>query len=107
MVSCKEAELIANLVTREAIDREEIIEIGWLALKRLAIPADATQVQIDEMRMAFFAGATHLFASIMTVLDPGSEETEDDMRRMDAIQNELKKFEDNFKLRIQRPEGSA
>ena len=35
------------------------------------------------------AGAQVLFSSIVNILDPGSEPTEADLKRMDLIHNEL------------------
>lgn len=77
---------------KRAADNGQLIEQGWLSLRLVAVPPDAPQVQIDEMRQAFFAGAQHLFSSIMGILDPGSEPTDADMRRMDLIQSELDAF---------------
>ena len=44
------------------------------------------------MRYAFMAGSQHLFASIMSILDPGDEPTEKDLKRMDLIAAELEVF---------------
>lgn len=63
------------------------------------IAADAPEVQIDEMRLAFFAGAQHLFASIMSVLSPDAEPTESDLANMTAISEELDEFLIEFKAR--------
>ena len=48
---------------------------------------------------AFFGGAQHLFGSIMSILDPGHEPTERDMRRMDLIAHELEAFIHEFMQR--------
>jgi hypothetical protein len=82
---------LANL-ERELIDSGKLIEAGWIGLRIAAIPPTAPPVQLDEMRMAFFAGAQHLFGSIMKALDPDDEVTEDDMRRLDLINAELNLF---------------
>ena len=73
-----------------------LIESGWVGLQVVAIPPDAPQIQLDEMRMAFFAGAQHLFGCIMNVLDPDEEVTDADMRRMDLIDQELRRFITEF-----------
>ena len=54
--------------TRELVDKGKIIEAGWAGLRLRAIQPDASDVQLTEMRMAFFAGAQHLFGTIMTIL---------------------------------------
>ncbi|MEI9995147.1 MAG: hypothetical protein WDM91_11170 [Rhizomicrobium sp.] len=85
-----------------------LIEAGWVSLRIAAIPPDAPEVQLEEMRNAFFAGAKHLFSSIMIVLDPGSEEpTAADMARMDKIQRELDAYIQTFALRRLPTEGCA
>ena len=88
------ARLRAEIVKLEkrAVDNGLLIELGWLSLRRMAVPLDAPQVQVDEMRQAFFAGAQHLFSSIMGILDPGSEPTAADLRRFDLINSELEAF---------------
>jgi hypothetical protein len=77
---------------RKLADRGKLIEAGWVGLRISTIPLDAPKIQVDEMRKAFMAGAQHLFASLMAVLDPGEEPTPDDMRRMDLIDKELQAF---------------
>ena len=62
----------------------------------MSVSPNAPQIQIDEMRNAFFAGAQHLFASIMGILDPEAEVTEADLKRMDAIAGELQNFYNEF-----------
>jgi len=87
----------AKIVTQVYVDRGLIIEAGWASLKLLSIPENAPQVQIDEMRAAFFCGASHLFSSIMTVLDPDGEASDKDLERMSLIQEELDRFLRDYK----------
>jgi hypothetical protein len=92
-------------LTRELTDRGKLIEAGWLGLRLAVISPTAPPVQLDEMRMAFFAGAQHLFSSILGILDPGSEATDGDMARMDQIHTELREFEKYFRLKATAPRG--
>jgi hypothetical protein len=87
----KHRELLEGL-SRELVDKGLLIEAGWVSFRASAISADAPEVQLREMRLAFFAGSQHLFGSIMTVLDPGSEPTEADLKRMENISTELNNF---------------
>ena len=89
------------------VDQGRLIEAGWEGLRLTAVAVDAPPNQLDEMRLAFFAGAQHLFASIMGILEPDAEPTETDLRRMDAIDKELKRFIEEFKLRAAPPQGSG
>lgn len=79
-------------LVRELTDKGQLIEAGWVSLRLAAISPDAPKLQLEEMRNAFFAGAQHLFSSIMTFLEEGSEPTDTDLRRMDLIQTELDTF---------------
>jgi len=98
----------AQKLSEALADNGKIIEGGWAGLRLMAIPADAPQIQIDEMRQAFFAGAQHLFASIMNILDPSDREpTEKDMRRMDLIAQELEQFHTEFMDKHFPAKGSA
>jgi hypothetical protein len=94
-------------LSKRLADEGKLIEAGWVGLQLAAVPADAPQVQVDEMRMAFMAGAQHLFASILTILDPGEEPSDADMRRMDLINKELAAFRDELELRVTRAQGSG
>jgi hypothetical protein len=94
---------LVEQLTKEATKNGKLIELGWLGLRHQAVPDNAPQIQIDEMRTAFFAGAHHLFASIMTVLDPGVEPTSDDLKRMSMIQSELDEFVKQYKLKYGLP----
>jgi hypothetical protein len=86
-------------VTRKAVAEGNLIEAGWLGMREMAIPPDAPEIQLEEMRMAFFAGAQHLFGSIMTMLDPTDEPTPADEIRMEQIADELNRFVEGFKVK--------
>ena len=66
---------LMEAITRELIDEGRIIEAGFASYKIAVMNPNAGTDQIIETRRAFFAGAQHLFASIMSVLEPGSEPT--------------------------------
>lgn len=92
-------------LTKELTDQGKLIEAGWVSLRLVAIPLDAPAIQLEEMRNAFFAGAQHLLGSIMTFLDAGDEPTENDMRRMNLIQDELDSFIKEYSLKHLKPKG--
>lgn len=94
-------------LARDLTEKGKLIEAGWIALRLAALPADAPPIQLEEMRNAFFAGAQHLFGSIMDILDPGEEPTDADLRRMDLIDRELKAFIADYQVRRMPAEGSA
>jgi hypothetical protein len=93
---------LTDKVTKELVDQGKLVEAGWVGLRAAAIPADASETQLDEMRMAFFAGAQHLWGSINSFLESGEEPTAKDMRRMSAIDKELTQFIAALKLRMSK-----
>jgi hypothetical protein len=88
-----------KVICRALIDQGNLVEAGFESLRFLAMAADAPEVQVHEMRMAFFAGAQHMFASVVSMLEPGAEATDNDLMRMGAIQAELDTFVEQFKAR--------
>jgi hypothetical protein len=92
---------VADTLAGEAVDRGKVIEMGFAAMISQSYPDWETMPasQRDELRCAFFAGAQHLWGSIMGILDPGAEPTERDLRRMDLIAHELDAFIVEYKQR--------
>lgn len=79
-------------LTKKLIDDGRLIEAGWQGLRIFALPQNASEIQVTEMRKAFFAGAQHLYASILSFLEPGTDETPNDMKRMEMLDKELRQF---------------
>jgi hypothetical protein len=79
-------------LSKKLTDQGKLIEAGWIGCRIMWVPKDAPEVQVTEMRRAYMAGAQHLFASIMGILDPGTEPTAKDLARMDLIHTELEAF---------------
>ena len=82
-------ERLADEVSRELANSGKLIEGGWAALRIKFVPADTPARQIADMRLAYMAGAQHLWASVFGVLDPEAEPTAGDMERMSKIEAEL------------------
>jgi len=70
-------------------DEGKLVEAGWVAMFSTTLK-DADPVQIAEMRKAYFAGAQHLFSSIIGLVDESAGPSDQDIRRMDSISEELK-----------------
>jgi hypothetical protein len=92
---------------RELVDKGKLIEAGWLGLQLACIPLNAPDIQLEEMRNAFFAGAQHLFGCIAEILEPGEDPTDKDLERMNLIDQELRAFIRDFENRRLKPEDSA
>ena len=98
---------VHDALAKRYADDGRMVEAGFAALCFAVLPPDVSQDQLSDMRLAYMAGAQHLFASIIACLDPGSEPTRDDMRRMTLIDNELRAFDAEMKLRLAKVGGSA
>lgn len=96
----------AQKLSEDLADAGKIIEGGFAGFKMMVI-MDAPPVQIHEMRMAFFAGAQHLFSSIMALMDSDREPTSRDLHRMTMIHDELQAFQKDFELNHVTPGGNA
>ena len=94
-------------LAKGATDQGRLIELGFVAFSRYVIPKDASPTQRREMMIAFMAGAQHLFGSIMGILDPGTEPTEKDLRRMDLIAREMEEWTAILSERVNPSQGSA
>jgi hypothetical protein len=85
-------------VTKKLIEEGKLIEAGFAIMKIMTLSnVDVSPGQIRDMRVALFAGAHHVFNSIMSTLDEGAEPSEADMKRIDLIDKELDKFIKEFK----------
>lgn len=100
-------EQAAISVTKDLTDQGKLVEAGFAAFAHLVIPKDAPAVQVQEMRLAFMAGAEHVFSSIMAIMDPGEEPTDSDLRRMDQIHTELENWRGKLFDRVQPTQGNA
>jgi hypothetical protein len=83
---------LADDLAKKLTDEGKLIEAGWVTYDRLVLSPEAPQIQRDECRMAFFAGAQHLFGSILGILEPGADPTAKDLERMSQIDVELRTF---------------
>lgn len=68
------------------------IRAGWDDYVQRVLPPGVGPVQLQETRRAFYAGAVHLFHTLITMLDPDAEPTEADLAKMDAIQAEILRY---------------
>lgn len=83
-------------MSKQATDSGRLIEAGWLGLRMAFIPDNASDVQIADMKKAFFSGSLHLFSSLMCILDSGKDATNTNNVRMTQIHNELTQFFNEF-----------
>ena len=91
---------IALEMATHAVKEGKLIEAGWSAFRIIIIHPEATAKQLENARMAFFAGAQHLYGSLISVLDPGAEPTANDLIMMEKIHNELEAWKKETKVLV-------
>lgn len=79
------------------------IEKGWKSYLTMVIPKDASAVQIEECRRAFYAGAAILLESMMLIMDADREPTANDLMKMASIQEELDAFAHQLDKQMFKP----
>lgn len=82
---------VAIELTKKLADEGKLIEAGFAAMHVLMLE-NASAAQVRDMRIAYMAGAEHLFRSITAVMDSGREPTSQDLKRMDLINEELERW---------------
>lgn len=88
-------------ILREFAAKGKVVEGGWRGLSVMWHLNTASVVQQQEMRKAFYAGAQHVFGSIMGLLDPGQgEPTDREMKVLDDIHKELDAFAAEMKAQV-------
>lgn len=95
-------------LTAGLVDQGKLIEAGFASFLIYSyggqqLPAE----QAKELRQTFFAGAQHLFGSIMTFLDGGDDPTDRDMNRISLIDKELNDFIAAYARDTMPTKGSA
>jgi len=98
---------IATEMTKRLTDEGKLVEAGWVAFRHLVIAKDAPDVQVSEMRLAFFAGAEHVFSSMIAFMEEGEEPTEKDLKRMDQLHAELERYRQEMAAKYIHTKGSA
>jgi hypothetical protein len=75
-----------------------LIASGWQDFRRLSLlPIGAGAVQTQECRRAFYAGAIHLFHSLLRQMDGEREPTEADLAVLDGVKAEIEGYVDDLK----------
>jgi hypothetical protein len=97
---------MAEKHTRSLAEQGKLIEAGWQTYRLLCLKTPPHESR-DDLREAFLAGAEHAFSSMITMLDPGQDETEGDLRRMDRLHAELEPIRKTLTLKYGRTAGSA
>lgn len=104
----RETARLADEIAKVAVEEGALIEIGYLGMIAVLGWTGKSEADKRDLKLAFYSGAQHLFASIMGIMDDDRELTEQDMRRMAIISDELDKFAEELKqLLIDKAAGQA
>lgn len=87
-----EVHKLAQDLGRRLTDEGKLVKAGWVLFEAYTMPPTAGADQRNDMRIAFFAGAEHVFHTILSIMEEGEEPTEADLSRMDKINDELMHF---------------
>lgn len=98
---------VATAIGRELIDQGKLIEAGWAVFADAVLPPGVSEAQKNDMMISFFAGAEHVFSTIINMLEEGEEPTAADLRRMDKIHAEIERWRAVISERVQPSQGRA
>lgn len=107
MLTNRKLHKIIEKFSKDATDRGLAVTAGWNAFRKLVMAPDAPEDQVREMQIAFYSGAQHLFSTLNSILEEGAEPTENDMRRMTLISEELGRFTLAMSAELMQTKGRA
>lgn len=79
---------LADKLVRELAAQGLLVEAGWQTYRLLCLKVPPHEAR-DDLREAFMMGAEHIFASMIQMLDPGTEETPGDIMLLSKLDAEL------------------
>jgi len=91
----------ARRISAQLVDAGKLVEASFEIYRACVMSPDAPEIQVRECRLAFMAGAEALFSAVMNVLDPGAEPTERDLRRMQAISDEIDAWRERLRTQME------
>lgn len=74
-----------------------VIQSAWESYRKDVVPPDAGVNQLEQLKSAFFGGATILFFTILTRMTLGREPQPADFKFMDELQAEMLAFKEACK----------
>ena len=77
--------------------KRQLMAEQWDSFARAVLPKDASAVQLQEMRRAFYAGAQAILHGVIAALAPEAEPTDEDLHMMANLEIELSEFAEAVK----------
>lgn len=78
--------------------KREYIQENWVSYRK-TLPPGASEAQLVDTRIAFFAGALALMSTVMSNLDEDREPTDEDIQMLDDLNDELTQFNADMERR--------
>lgn len=103
----EDLDAVAVALIQQLADECRLIEAGFDVFSHHVLAKDASDIQRQEMRLAFMAGAEHVYSSMLSMLELGGEPTVADMRRMELIDREIDKWRARIAQRVSPVKGSS
>ena len=97
---------LVDKINAVAADSGSMVETGFAAYCAIVLPG-ADKAEKDRHRIAFFAGAQHVFATLIGVMSDHDDPTPADLMRMDKLHAELETFAGDMRALLAPPRGSA
>jgi hypothetical protein len=72
----------------------KLLESAWEDFRAHVIHPKASELQLTEMRRAFYAGAGCLLVTLLSTVSPGDDVQQSDLDRLKSVNDELVAFTD-------------
>lgn len=95
------AKVMHDMIAMQLAKKGRLVNGGWNIFCDLIMPPDASEVQRQEMRKAFFSGASHVFFCLCVAVDH-EESSEDSCNVMELLEKELNQFAAEFEAKLKK-----
>lgn len=102
-----EKERLADDIVRSAGNAGLLVETGWQIHKGIILQIADNDPRLFDIRLAFMAGAEHVFTSLIGMMDEGDEITDGDMKKMALLDQEIGKIRAELELAFYETKGTS
>lgn len=92
-------------LTKKLLDDGRLLEAGWHIFRGTMLPAGLAPQSLDRIRLAYLAGAEHVFSSMLSGMDEGDAETDAEIKRMENLSIEIAKAREELNAAAPRSQG--
>ena len=77
----------------------KLLATSWEGYRQMVVPPNASAIQVQETRQAFYGGATVIMTLIMGSLGKDEEATEAELKVLEDLDAEIREFGAEFDTR--------